>query len=221
MSEVFVIEAADLDGEAAGSSEDVPTAAVTWPDGRTDMLPHSCADWGVYPNDIIKDRPFLHLGWLNVLAGMVGGYDSEDLARLGPDVFYSRTGEVTGAGDTFTHYLRGEFGAVIQKWLADMVSYDTPTSFPWDALVLCSHYGLLTNIAPSGKGYDVGYEVNLFYLTPDEDQWGFQIDFDHGLPDTEISILVQMFEAAGCTWPRSVAEGDEKATAPWEKLIGD
>jgi hypothetical protein len=47
------------------------------------------------------------------------------------------------------------------------------------------------------------------------------IDFDHGLPETEISILVQMFEAAGCTWPRSVAEGDEKATAAWEKRIGD
>ena len=44
MSEVFVLEAADLDGEAVGSPEDVPTAAVTWPDGRTNMLPHSCTD---------------------------------------------------------------------------------------------------------------------------------------------------------------------------------
>jgi hypothetical protein len=216
MSEVFVIEAADLDGEAAGSSEDVLSAAVTWPDGRTDMLPHSCADWDVDPDDIIKDRPFLHFGWSNVLAGMVGGYGSEDLGRLGPDVFYSRTGDVTGASESFTHYLRGEFGAVIQKWLADMVGYDTPTSFPWDALVLCSHYGLLADLPRNGS-----YEVNFFYLTPDEDQWGLVIDFDHGLPETEISILVQMFEAAGCTWPRSVAEGDEKATAAWEKRIGD
>jgi len=217
MSEVFVIEAADLDGEAAGSSDDVPTAAATWPDGRIDMLPHTCADWEFYPDDIIKDRPFLHLGWLNVLAGMTGGYGSEDLARLGPDIFYSRTGDVEG-GDTFTHYLRGEFGAVAQKWLADIVSYDTPTSFPWDALVLCSHYGLLANIPPCPDG---GYEVNLFYLTPQEDLWGFQIDFDHGLPETEIRILVQAFEAAGCTWPRSVAEGNEKATAAWRERIRD
>jgi len=216
MSEVFVIAAADRDGEAVGSSEDVPTAAVTWPDGRTDMLPHSCADWDVYPNDIIKDRPFLHFGWSNVLAGMVGGYSSEDLARLGPDVFYSRTGDVTGAYESFTHYLRGEFGAVIQRWLADMVGDDTPASFPWDALVLCSHYGLLADLPRNG-----GYEVNFFDLTPDEDQWGYVIDFDHGLPETEISILVQMFEAAGCTWPRSVAEGDEKAIAAWERRIGD
>ena len=184
------------------------------------MLPHSCADCGVYPDDLMKDRSFLHLGWRNVLAGMTGGYGSEDLARLGPDVFYSRTGDVEG-GETFTHYLRGEFGAVIQKWLADVVGYDTPTSFPWDALLLCSHYGLLAKIAPSGEGYDVGYEVNLFYLAPDEDQWGFQVDFDHGLSETEISILVQMFEAAGCTWPRSVAEGNGKATAAWKKRIGD
>jgi hypothetical protein len=215
MSEVFVIEAADLDGEAVGSSEDVPTAAVTWPDGRIDMLPHSCADWDVYPDDIIKDRPFLHFGWLNVLAGMTGGYGSEDLACLGPHIFYSRIGDVEG-GDTYTHYLRGEFGAVAQKWLVDIVSDDTPTAFPWDALVLCSHYGLLANIPPEPDG---GYEVNMFCMTPNIDLAGHQIDFDHDLPETEIMVLVQAFEAAGCTWPRSVAEGNEEATAAWEARV--
>ena len=220
MREVFVIEASDLDGGAPETPDDVPTAPVTWPDGRVDILPHTCMDSDFGPDDIVKNRPTLHLGYVNILAGMTSGYDSEDLARLGPDLLYSRIGDVMG-GECFTHYLRGEFGLVVQHWLTQIVADVVPASLPWDGLLSCTYYGLLSEVPPNANegGYEGGYEANLFSLSPIEELAGVLIDFGHSLQETDVEVIVQIFEAAGCTWPRSVAEGDKKATAAWQERI--
>jgi hypothetical protein len=189
---------------------------VTWPDGRMDILPHTCSDSEFGAREILENLPTLHLGYVNLMAGMTSGYDSEDLARLGSDVFYSRIGDVLG-GECFTHYLRGEFGRVVQHWLAQIVVDVVPAQIPWDALVLCTYYSLLAEVPPDAQ--DGGYEANLFSLTPEEELVGVLIDFRHSLPQTDMEVLVQIFETAGCTWPRSVAEGDERATASWSERI--
>jgi hypothetical protein len=216
MSEVFVIEASDLGGGAQEATDDAPSAPVTWPDGRVDFLPHTYASCDFGAGAILENRPTLHLGYVNLLSGMTSGYDSEDLARLGPDLFYSRIGDVM-SGECFTHYLRGEFSLVVQHWLNHIVASVVPAPLPWDGLVLCTYSGLLSEVPPHVD--DGGYEANLFSLTPDEELVGMLIDFDHSLPETDIEVLVHILEAAGCTWPRSVAKGDEKATAAWRERI--
>src|SRR6266446_920672 len=179
MSEVFTVEAVDLrESEDAGAV--IPTAPVTWPDGRVDILPHTDQDVG--PQEILQGHPVLHLGFVNVLAGMTSGYDCADLARLSSDVFYSRAGDVLG-GETSAHYLRGTFGPVTQHWFDRIVNYMMPPSLPWDTLILCTHYDLLTQVTPDE---DSGYEVNLFLETPDENMWGMVIDFNHSLSETDL-----------------------------------
>lgn len=216
MSEVFVIEAEDLDSGAEETSNDVPTAPVTWPDGRVDILPHTCTDRDLGAREILENLPILHLGYVNLLAGMTSGYDSDDLARLGPDLFYSRVGDIVG-GECFMHYLRGSFSSVVQHWLTQIVAEVAPDDLPWDALVLCSYYGLLSKVPPNDQ--DGGYEANMFSLTTNEELVGVLIDVSHSLPETDMEVLVRTFEAGGCTWPRSVAQGDDEATAAWQERI--
>jgi hypothetical protein len=216
MSEVFAIEASDIDQEVQEADDDMPSVHVTWPDGRADTLPRTDTDYNLRAGAIIENRPTLHLGYVNQLAGMTSGYDSEDLARLDSDIFYSRIGDVMG-GECLTHYLRGEFSLVVQHWLTQIVADVIPASLPWDGLVLATYYGLLSEVMPNAN--EDGYEANLFSLTPDEELAGVLIDFGHSLPETDVEVLVQIFEAAGCTWPRSVTEGDEDATAAWQERI--
>lgn len=214
MSQVFVVEAIDL-SEAETPNAEMLIAPVTWPDGRVDNLPHTCSDQDIEPVEILKRHPTLHLGFDNVLAGMTSGYDSADLARLSSDVFYSRVGDVTG-GEVSAHYLRGAFGAVIRHWLDRIVNYMMPPTLPWDALILCAQYGLLTKVTPDE---DHGYEVNRFLETLHEDMWGMVIDFDHSLPETDMHVFVKMFEDDGCIWPRRVSAGDPEATAAWQERV--
>jgi hypothetical protein len=180
------------------------------------MLPHSCSNEGVGPDEILKGHPVLHLGLDTLFVVILSGYDSADLARLSSDVFYSRVGDVTG--EYLTHYLRGAFGPVARDWLDRIVSYMMPPSLPWPALILCAHYGLLPEVT-SRESHS--YEANLFLEKPVEDMTGVVIDFGQSLPATDMDALVRLLEGDGCTWPRHVSSGDPRAVAVWEKRIDE
>jgi hypothetical protein len=176
MEETFVVPAKDLDvDEYDEANTEVPMADVTWPDGRVDLLPHTCTSVDIDPEVILGEHPLLHLGFQNLLAGMISGYDSADMTRLRADVFYSRIREVAG-GECASCYLRGEFGAVVRRWLEEILAEIFASWVPWDALILCTHYNLLEDIRTLARNC---YEINLFRPAPDIDLVGMLIDFDH------------------------------------------
>jgi hypothetical protein len=149
----------------------------------------------------------------SLLGGILSGYSSADLACLSSDVFYSR---VDNGIDECLHYLRGAFGPVARYWLDQIVSYMMGPSLPWDALILCEHYSLLTEVTP---GESPSYEVNLFLEKAVEDAAGLVIDFGQTLPKADVDVLVRMLEDDGCIWPRQVAQRDPKVVAAWEKRV--
>jgi hypothetical protein len=214
MNDVAVVEASDLD-ESNEEGGEIPAAPLRWPDGRMDILPHSCSSQSVGSYEILRGHPDLHLGLNNLLPGILSGSASADLARLGTDVFYSR---VSDGNEEILHYLRGVLGPVAQYWLDRIVSYTMPPSLPWAALILCAHYSLLPEVNP---GESQRYEVNLFLEKPARDMAGLVIDFDQSLSKTDMIALVRMLEDDGCTWPRHVSMGDPKAVAAWEKRIDE
>jgi hypothetical protein len=216
MKDVLVADAVDLDfSESDVAYAEIPTAPVTWPDGRVDILPHTCTSQDVGPEEILRDHPALHLGFVNRSAGMTSGYDSADLVRLRPDVCYSRVGDVLW-GEWSACYLRGPVRTVTQYWLDRIVNYMMPPSLPWAELILCTHYGLLAESILSE--FD-RYEVNLFLESPDEDMAGMVIDFNHSLPGIEMAILIRMLEDNGCTWPRHASTGDLEAATAWAERV--
>jgi hypothetical protein len=134
VEETFVVSAIDLDDDEYGEANaEVPMADVAWPDGRVDMLPHTCTSVDIDAEEILGEHPLLHLGYQNLLAGMTSGYDSADMSRLSVDVFYSRIGDILG-GEWVSYYLRGKFELLVQRWLDEILDSNSDSWTPWDSL---------------------------------------------------------------------------------------
>jgi hypothetical protein len=211
----LVAEARDLDIDEEDLPDDgFPVEAVTWPDGRVDLLPHTCVNWDLGPTELLAGRHLMHIGCFNLNAGMVGGYPSADLGQLGGDVFYSRAGDIDEVPQAW--HLRGTLREVIQYWIRGVESAYYVPPWPWAELILCSHYGLLQDVPACESD---SYGVNLFADEPDEDMDGVMLDFEHDLAQEDMDWLVHTLEAGGCTWPGQVARKEPYASAAWEGRV--
>ena len=198
----------DLPGEG------FPIEDVTWPDGRVDALPHTCANSDLGPSQLLEGHQVMHLGSFNINAGMVGGYLSVDLGYLGRDVFYCRGGDIDESQEAW--YLRGTRPQVIDYWIHDLVGTYYMPPLLWAPLILCSHYGLLEEVPAFESD---SYGASLFAEEQSDDMEGVMLDFWHDLAAPDINRLVHLLEADGCTWPREVARRNPEATADWAERV--
>ena len=208
-----MIEAEDLSLDELPSDTPLRPAAVTWPDGRVDELPQFDEESSIDMEDLIEGRPFLHFSFTNEMATFPGT-DTADLVRLSDDVWYSRISTDSGID---RHYLRGEFKSVLRHWLDHIVGGIVFAGTSLDALILCTHLGLLADLESASDGGF--YEANLFSMSPIEGLIGEVIHYRYSLSITDIATVTEALEAAGCTWPRRAASGDPETLAVWQQRV--
>jgi hypothetical protein len=211
--EIFAIEAEDFSLDELPADTPLPPAVVTWPDGRVDELPQFDEESGIDMEDLIEDRLYLRFSFTNDMAAFPG-IDTADLVRLSDDVWYRRISTDFGID---RHYLRGEFKSIFKHWLDHMVGAIVFAETPLDALILCTHLGLLADLESASDGEF--YEASLFSMSPIEGLIGEAIRYSYSLSITDIATVTEALEAAGCTWPRRAASGDPETLAAWQQRV--
>lgn len=188
-----------------------PAEHVTWPDGRTDILPACCYESDIPPRLIAESfDPIASIGYWNE-TGFPTAYVEASLSKVPEldDVYLRTQGDVDEQYDAT--YLRGPMRDAVQAWL---IGSDT-AHLPVEAVALADHYGLLSDV----PDYDGAYPVRMF-LPDEQDIYlsNFMISVSFSLPSDLMEELAAKWEEAGITWPREASSPGPARDAWLERL---
>lgn len=188
-----------------------PTEAVTWPDGRTDVLPACCYESDFSPRMIAESFDSVaSIGFWNE-AGFLGAYIEASLSKVPQldDVYLFTHGDVDERCEAT--YLRGPMRDALHAWLEGS---DT-AHLPVGAVALAGHYGLLSDV----PDHDGAYPASIFVPEePDNYLSGLMITVSLSLPPGLMEELTAKWEEAGITWPKAASSPGQARDAWLERL---